>query len=361
MRLSLYGFVRVGALLAAASCSVAVAVGKLQPEATRWRLASPPHYGVINGFVLDQWPGAARLLDSGTGEVSKFRAPDGDRFEYGACSPWSDGEGESQVVGRWMRRETSAARPGEKRFEAFGLARYSLPSGRVLNRLALDAVPSTHPCWFPDMTARVIYTGGDGRIYCVDFDEAERSGVDDPAPREVLWRCKRPGEGLMVRDPVWSSDSRLGGRLVASVQYRVEGREHDLTMNRLWWFQLSSDGVAITAAGPLTDPETGLVGADVHEERFPNIAKAPDGRLMLAYMTRGPREPLWTLRLGTLDLVDDASAPPVVHGKESRVLAKRQAGELTPFSADGRGVFGVAHDESVGRLVRYPTDVAAAG
>jgi hypothetical protein len=252
-----------------------------------------------------------------------------------------------------MRLASGSNRPNQRNFEAFGLARYSLPSGRVLNRVVVEAVPSTHPCWFPDMTARVIYTGGNGRLYRLDFDEADRDGGGDPAPQEVVWECKSPGPGLMLRDPVWSIDPRLGGRLIVSLQYRDDRDHANLTRNRLWWLRLTADGTAIVDAGPLTDPEQDHVRSREGEERYPNVSKSPDGRLQVAYLTRSGDDAHWTLRLAPLAL---DKGRPVVRSSEARVVADRQAGELSPFSSDGQFIFSVTAEAHGGQLYRFPTE-----
>src|SRR5262249_4930527 len=154
-----------------------------------------------------------------------------DRLEYGACSPWRDDQGECQVVGRWMQRRRGD--PKDCACDAFGLARYALPSGRVLNRVALDAVPTSHPCWFPDMSERVVYAAGDGCLHRLDFNAADQDG-EDPAPRPVTWRCPPPGKKVVICDPVWPTDPRFGRRLVVSIQFR-EGSTTEVTPGRLWW------------------------------------------------------------------------------------------------------------------------------
>ena len=58
-----------------------------------------------------------------------------------------------------------------------GLVRMSLPDGEILDRLILpdEALPMGAPSWIPGGPVSVIYVGGDGRIYRVDF---ARSGLD---------------------------------------------------------------------------------------------------------------------------------------------------------------------------------------
>lgn len=354
MRIPLAGLFRVTVFLALVSGTVAVALARLEPTAAHFRLAVPPAYGVINGFLIHDWPDRPGLLDAETGVVRRFDPPAGDRFEYGACSPWRDDEGEFQVVGRWMKHGGNGV-ASDRLFEAFGLARYSLPSGRVLNRMAVDAVPATQPCWFPDMSARVLYAAGDGRLYRVDFDGSDRDPLGgDPAPQEVVWKCTPPGARVAVHDPVWPTDPRFGGRLVVSLQYARDESGFDMVPGRLWWLALSSDGGAIVAAGRLDGAAAEAPRADRVEQRYPNVARTPDGGLELAYLECVPREPSWRLRLAPVE-IDGRSKRPVVRADAARTLSGDHVAALPPFSADGRYVFGIVSTGASCRVVRFPT------
>jgi hypothetical protein len=317
-------------------------------------MATPPHYGVINGFVLNPWPDGLRFLDAETGQMRRFNVPDGDRFEYGSCSPWQDDQGEYQVVGRWMQQQDGLA-PNEHLYRSFGVARYAMPSGRILNRIALEHMPASHPCWFPDMTARVIYAGGDGRLYKLDFEATDRDGTgDNPAPHELVWRCPLPASQVAVRDPVWSGDPRLGGRLIASLQL-WEGDGHaDVVRGRLWWLALSPDGGSIVAAGPLTDPRLGSEHSALTEERFPNLAKTPDGRLALAFLSRSAFRDRWQLHLAPVS-IESPGGEPVVNTETSWVVADEHLAALPPFSADGQWIYGIVSNGHGGELVRFAT------
>lgn len=351
MRFSINSLVRLLALLGLVSGSIAVAVARLEPPEWHWRLASAPHYGVINGFVLNAWPGDPGLLDSETGALARLKLPKGDRLEYGSCSPWSDESGESQVVGRWVQRAKGGMLETEETSLAFGIARYSLPSGRVLNRFKVETMPATHPCWFPDMSARLIYPGGDGSLYVVDFDRTDREGLgEDPVPQRVSWRCSQPGDKLIVRDPVWSADPRLGGRLIVSLQYREGGPGSDLNAGELWWLALSANGTQIVSAGPLS---TGTGEKPDCERRYPNVARTPDGGLSLAFLDRPRGQPHWSLRIVPIESQADGS--PTARLGEARTLTSDHLSALAPFSADGRWIHGIVADSQFGKLVRFPT------
>ena len=360
MRHSLNALVRLAALLTLVSGTVAVAMARLAPTPAHFRMATPPHYGVINGFVMESELNTPRFLDAATGAVRKLVLPEGDRFEYGACSPWVDEQGESQVVGRWMREATASGTPHQRLYDSFGLARYALPSGRVLNRIALEVLPLSHPCWFPDMTARVIYAGGDGHLYLLDFTATDRADAgDDPTPRRVLWQCARPGAGLMIADPVWSGDPRLGRRLIVSLRYDGGAASGAMKPAQLWWVSLSPDGRAVVDAGALTGGGTSAEAGRPNEERFPNLAATPDGTLVLAHFARATVSNEWTLRLSPVDFDGTGGAPRVRPGSD-RVIADGLVSVLTPFSADGRWLYGIPRHSPSDQVVRFPTTSAAA-
>jgi hypothetical protein len=359
MRVSLNGLVRLVGLLALVSCAVAVGLARLEPAAAHFRLAAPPHYGVINGFVLSTPPGETRFLDAETGRFCRITVPEGDRLDYGTCSPWQDEEGESQVVGRWSRRTPGGA---ESLAEEFGLARYSVPSGRVLDRVPLEVVPAGHPCWFPGTAARVLYAGTDGRLYRLSFEgpgAAGGAGGDPPRPQPIDWRCPAPGIKQMVRDPVWPTDPRLGGRLIVTLSYRPSAAELALTPGRLWWLRLSDDGAAVVDAGPLTEtePAAGQRPLGRAEERFPNLAVTPDGALTLAYLWQRERTGVWDLRLARV-AIDSETGDPMVPPEGVRTVAGGHLSELPPFSADGRYVYAVLDRDAATRaakVVPFPT------
>jgi hypothetical protein len=355
MRFSLTGLVRLVGFLGVLTCAVAVALARFQPTPAHFRLATPPHYGVINGFVLHPAPGDLKFLDAETGRFCPVRLPEGDRLDYGSCSPWEDEDGEYQVVGRWSHREPGTGRE-------FGLARYSLPSGRVLDYVPLNVMPAGHPCWFPGTAARVIFAGADGRLYHVRFEgSGSRAGGGDltgeePRVEPVDWRCPAPGSRLLIRDPVWPTDPRLGGRLIVSLSYRLPGDDQQLSAGRLWWLKLSADGKAVVEAGPMTEPVRDSAW-NHGEERFPNLAVTPDGRLTLAYLWHAGPEYRWDLRLAPIGL-DPKTGAPRLRAGDARTVTTGHLGEVPPFSADGRHVFAIVFDgldDERALLVRYPT------
>ena len=141
--------------------------------------------------------------------------------------------GEFQIIGmETVLRERILLRGGAR----FGLARYSLPSGRVLNRVSLDVLPTSHPSWFPDHSSRVLYAGNDGKLYRIDFD-GKVSGKD-PLPRRIAWKCAEPGENLLIRDPVWLRDPQRKWMLVVSLTFNPNTDDQEKAEWTLWWLRL---------------------------------------------------------------------------------------------------------------------------
>ena len=368
MRVSLFGLVRLIIVVGVVASTVAVGIARLQPSPAHFRRAVPPHYGGINGVVLTDVPSVPGLLDPRTGRVSPCPLPKGDAFDYGTCSPWQDDSGEFQVVGRWVRFEGEGA---EEHCIGMGLARYGLPSGRVLNRCELDVVPASHPCWTPGTAARVIFAGADGVLYRLDFQDGQDGSTDEGEtiePTPIRWRCA-PGPHAFVRDPVWPTEPRLKGRVIVSLSIDSEPRTDALPSSRLWWLELSQDLSSIVAAGPLAVDGPDGTTLEAEEERFPNLASTPDGSLVLSYLAKPRESANGALRAAYVTMTPSADAlpgtaadcPRIVPGS-SRTLTLNHRPELSPFSTDGRWIFGLV--SAVGqssRVIPYSTALGAKG
>ena len=145
----------------------------------------------------------------------------------------------------------------------WGLARLSLPEGRVIERVKLDLLPSGRPCWLPDRPGEILFAAGDGQFYRYSFGADEEAGVaanrdsrvgsPRSGVRQVVWKCPRPGKGsVLVAEPVWPIHPRFRNLVFATLSF--SNRPGDKTMNipfKPWWFLMSEDGAAIEAAGPL--------------------------------------------------------------------------------------------------------------
>src|SRR5262249_12077497 len=123
------------------------------------------------------------FLDRETGKVLRLEMPAGEIVGYAVCSPWSDERGPFQAVGRGGNRpgKASASVPSD-----FGLARLSLPEGKVLERIPLDVTPISEPCWIPGPSPRILFPAGDGFIYWYDLPEPV-SSPRPTHPQRVEW------------------------------------------------------------------------------------------------------------------------------------------------------------------------------
>lgn len=354
MRFSLTGIIRLLGFLAASACAVAITMARLEPEPWRSRLAGPPALGVVNGFVLDSNNRGSQFLDAETGRIVPMNLPTVDRIDYGSCSPWTDEEGEYQLVGRWECRDRGGPRSSSL---AFGIARYAMPSGRVLDELPLEIPPASHPCWFPDRSARVLYTGCDGKLYRLDFEGTGEDSGSTPAPARVTWNIAPPGNYVLIRDPIWLDSAALDRRLIVSLAYRDGSGDDRLRPSRLWWLKLDEWGSTIIGAGPLAAEDGHSLGS-TDDERFPNIAVQADGTLKIAWLAHRIPDWRWELRLATIRR-DPVSGNPTIGPSETRTLSESPLPALPPFSADGRylcALLGVPGSRKPPRVVRFATE-----
>ncbi len=355
MRFSLFALIRLVVLLSVGMVLLGVVVARLGPSPGGQRLAAPPLYDLLNRVSFTPNEREPWYLDTLTGKVQEFKLPEGDQLDYAVCSPWTDERGEYQVVGRWKSRAMGPSTAGE-RFEAFGLGRYEVPSGRMIDQVALDILPSSPPCWFPGTAARVLFAGGDGELYSYDFDSEAQGKATQP--NRLTWQCDPPGEIMLISDPVWPRDHRLKGRLVVSLQYRVSQLDTQMTPTRLWWLMLSADGLSIVAAAPLIDPSKGdAVRSETSEERCPSLSDVPGEGLVLAYLWQARGLEHWELRLAPVRF-DDRTQAPSVDSASVCTLQRHHVPSAATFSPDGRWLFGYIHDDlGHGSIVRFSTSV----
>src|SRR4051812_1729309 len=120
----------------------------------RWDTLSPDpwlRYEHEKGFYL---------IDRVSGSSNLVPLPDEDQWGLLSVSPWSDAEGNREIVGHCH----SLAAPLDGH-PFWGLARLSLPEGRVIERVKLDLLPSGRPCWLPDRPGEILFAAGDGQFY----------------------------------------------------------------------------------------------------------------------------------------------------------------------------------------------------
>ncbi len=178
---SLVALVRPVALVGVALTILAIAIGRGRSAPGADRRPAPPRHHVINAFDLSRPGLGSKLLDAQAGVLVPL--PLDYAIEHAACSPWVDDRGRAQMVGRCKdRRGHGALRRGVR---SYGLARFTIPDGELLDHVPLDILPASRPCWFPGTTARVLFAAGDGRLYRYDFG-------GEGCPRPLAWRAEMP-------------------------------------------------------------------------------------------------------------------------------------------------------------------------
>jgi hypothetical protein len=321
--------------LAAEILLVAALLGRSAPQPAAGpapRHPAHPRYLGTEGAYVGDFPGEPPvLLDTETGALVPCPVPGARRVGMLGCSPWRDGAGQFHLAGV-VRDDASGA---------FALVRSTFPAGRVLDRVKTEVVPSRQPCWFPDGSDRILFAGGDCRLYVLEFSRAGRSrDPDPPAPREVRWQAAKPGVGeIQLRDPCWPSSPSLGGRLIVNLTC-LENASPQAWRSELWWLQLSPDGDAIVGAERAIErdsPDKGQ-GQISPREFLPRVGMMKNDTPLLAYMVeneyQGPLE-LWVSPIAP-------TAPgngPCVLRWEGRKLAENCACVAPAFSADGRWVY----------------------
>lgn len=306
--------------------------GSMSPDDPRLGRRSPayPRYYWMNICKFYQEPQPTYILDAETGAVRTFPLSATEDLDLLGCSPWRDGQGQFHLVGVW--RGSS---------ETPHLLRCTLPDGRVLDRVELQPLPSTSPCWSPDASDRILYVAGDGRLYHYWLPETRdrRTPWEAMPPRPLRWEIDPPGDSAVYfQDLCWTSESILGGRLLVALNLRENARRA-YRGPQLWWLQLSPDGTSIVAAGRLLRPDGDDAPSQTIEERLPSVGTARDGTALFAYLTRASGESTWALWVATLMADATSGAPRVPTTGGMRKVAEGCEAVVPVFSADGRWVY----------------------
>jgi hypothetical protein len=344
MKLSLSSCFRLVVALGVLSIITAIMISRLSPRPCRLRVMSNPTWAVLNGHHFLASNSAPLILDLTTGDCRKLESRDGDNLEYAMFSPWRDEQGNAQVVGRWHRRHGDE---GDMLCEDFGLARYSFPDGEVLDRIPTDAIPSGRPCWFPGTSARILFASGDGQLFRFSFEDSSDGyslGCEDmTTPRVLPWKSDVPGDGaVFLKDPFWSTDPRLGRKLIAAVSYRrIDGGRAFFLSSEIWWLELSPDATSIVDSGRLTRPER---SGEHRDEFMPSVSTAPDGTILMAYLTRSEGRQNVEMRIVPIEF-GASTDHPIARASESVRIAQNCSSSPPVFSADGRWIYGLIRPE----------------
>jgi hypothetical protein len=352
--------VRLIVVTGIALTAVAVTLGRHQRIPQDHRRMVTPRYQPISDHLFPGREPGIRLLDTRNGQLRTVGLESTDRIEYAACSPWQDGQGRTQLIGLWKEVDGSIIR-------SMGLGRYALPGGEVLDRVVMEVIPGSPFCWYPGTSLRILFAGWDGRLYHFSFEPLAGDGAgsfpsDPHQPQPLSWKATPINRGrILMADPTWPSDPRLGGRVIVSVTLVEESEpDHRRTRTQLWWLSLSGDGLVVEEAGRLIAPGPPDPHQPVLEERLASVASTPDGDLVLAYMVRRSGDLMLQLRLVPLG-IDSVTGAPQADELDAVDLAGGRASSPPVFSEDGRWVYTIPRVSSVPLQALRSSVVSALG
>lgn len=327
--------VRVTLATLAVVFALAVLLGRLNHSVPDVREPALPSNQPISGHLIGSRDDDMHLLELASGRLLRTHIPGGDRLEHAAASPWRDRGGRTHIAGLWSGAYRKGIGPST------GVARYALPDWEVLDRVETEIVPAGPPCWFPDMSSRILFAAWDGQLYRLDFSDGPSGGASN-GPRPLVWQVARPGESPMISNPIWPDETSLEGKLVATIMFE-DRDEYDpatdtrRTRSELWWLQLSVDRTAIVGAGRLI---TGAADGAEHEERLPAVLRRAGRPLLLAYLNREQFHDRYRLRLAPLTI--DAAGTPRIDATAAADVAWNGIFAAPAFSGDGRWVFEIS-------------------
>ncbi|WZO98041.1 hypothetical protein EP7_005094 [Isosphaeraceae bacterium EP7] len=270
-------------------------------------------------FCRDQ---ANNFFDPETGESVRLALPMQGGFGPIGLAPPSDGTGSRRAAG------FSAVGRGEGESSTHRLVVFGVPDGREIDRVSLDVIPTSDPCWSPDGSERIVFSAFDGRLY--EYRRGTRSGM---AVRRLEMRGGLTPRSIgQIRDVCWPTDPRLGGRLLVTT--RLPGKA-DGGMGtppyQMAWLRLDPEDGSILECEPL---DRSIQGAGC-ERRFPTIGRSLGGGIQVAFLARRDGETHWHLELAELAASGVDGALSLVEGSE-RIIARRVHPTPAAFSSDGQ-------------------------
>ncbi|WP_165223714.1 hypothetical protein [Aquisphaera insulae] len=280
--------------------------------------------------------GRLYLIDRESGRCDGLALPSGERWEFVEVSPWSDGAA-LEAVGRYYRIDAE---------EGFGMARFRLPGGEIIERIRADVLPTSRPCWVPGRPGRTIFAAGDGRLYRCDFapgkEAAGAMAEEGGAPRELEWRCPPPSTvPCFLADPSLCSDPRYGTLAVATlISLRYDSRGNQEQSTSFWWFRLDPDATAIEACGLLLDDQPERRGAGKRLQRYPILSVSRDGELALIHLGRDDRADSMEMICVPLEIDPRTGGPRLRPGARPTTIAEGCEPIPPVVAADGRTAYG---------------------
>lgn len=337
--------VRLSVIAAFLFFMAALAASQLHPVDGRGGSRSASSWDSLSDGI-DPEDEQVQLIDRKDGRTRTMAAPKGERWQYLSPAPWRDHEGVVEAVGRFTR---SPARGASATAPACGLVRLRLPQAEVIERVAMDVIPTARPAWNPLDDGQVVLAAGDGRLYSYRFDardvaegliatpEKEAAVGADLVP--VRWSCRPPGGAEpFLSDPVWPNVPELHNLLIVSLSALAPGENGraQFAPAVLWWLELDADGEQVVDAGPLIDP------SDVANEdagvrhRQPSI-EVRDGRIELAYHASRLGNPEGETRVGELERRPEDGRPRLRVRSTGRGSARRALLDVSdPWRVDRR-------------------------
>jgi hypothetical protein len=347
------GLLRLAARMAVGIGTLAILLGRSQPRPA----ACPPllRPGVPRRVPIDcaSYPGtlgSTCILDTQTGEVAPLEFPGEGHITPLGGSPWSDAAGSSHLIGSWLGGRSKPF------LGPYGLARYTFPGGRVLERFDCDPMPIGRVCWSPGRSDCILFAAGDGRFYRGEMPGEQGAGASLIRGRPIAWHSTPDADGVSsISDLCWSSDPAGDGCLFAAVVPRRKDASGIFPGPHLWWLQLGAGGAKVVAGGRLITPDLSVAHA---EERLPAVGVTADGRPLLAYLAREDGQETWDLWLAPLEHGPAGEAPPVRSWSAAgRKLALGCLCLPPAFSPDGRWVHAWRRDVRAGvRVERLAVD-----
>ncbi|MDG3007314.1 hypothetical protein [Paludisphaera mucosa] len=313
MLTSLHTIARMSVLAFAGLSLAALTAAQFQPRPATTVATAPNPWEILGA---ETGPGGSvDLVHREDGRVRRVATPDAERWEYLTPSPWMADDGSMEAVGRFA---TPIAGDPYDAEGAVGLVRLRLPQAEVLERLELEVMPTGRPAWDPSRDDRVIFPGATGRLYSYRFAPEPADGRNAAGGSSVValqWRCDPPGgrEPFLI-DPVWSGLPEMRNRLIVSLTVLRKGVETRLTPSIApWWLELSDDGEAIVAAGPIFEPSDPVAAEPRVRLRYPSVVHC-DGRLQLIFLRHEPAKNRGTVYAADLELAPATGLPRVRPG-----------------------------------------------
>lgn len=303
---------------------ISIGLGRAHRPMREDRAPAPERPIWVRGPERDSW------LDPRTGGLVPMRLeqPGEGRLEFASIAPWQTPSGGTQAIGLWSTWE---ARGKGARPHGVYLGRLRLPERTLIDQVPLPTLFSSPPCWFPDLSARVLFACLDGRLYAQSYETTD-DRVPDEHPRPVGWSgWPSPEHPPWVVDVSWPSDARLGGRLIASMRLPCPGPPALLGPSRLWWLQYDDQHATVSILGAL-DAQQGEEAGDL---RFPVVGAVRDGSLILAYLHQATPEDGWVLRIAPLEF-DPRLGGPIARFDKARSVVDGCLGTPPGLSRDGR-------------------------